>query len=323
MSNGYASKQRVMMDASTSRLFMKAIIHSEHLGRVVVYTDMDFRGGSEFSYIPRLRSAYMQFKGLTIGRDVTTFCDLDAAPTTIDFQGPNAYNFAFNEMIRYECDAVKDFSFVVAAERPSVTATYGENFSAVMQRVPDGIIYAQYKFGRDKASHLRLSGVIRDMYLHNNLSGKNTTQVGWGVQLSGHIEITRWVDLYMNGVYGKGITPYIQDLSGSPYDFAYKPEDRTKVETLPMWGFQAAAQVNIIPGTLWVAGGYSMVGLQSNDGYLSDSQYSRGQYAFANAFYNLTPNLTLAVEYLYGLRKDMNDSHNSANRLNIMAQYHF
>ena len=66
-----------------------------------------------------------------------------------------------------------------------------------------------------------------------------------------------------------------------------------------------------------------MVGLQSNDGYLSDSQYSRGQYAFANAFYNLTPNLTLAVEYLYGLRKDMNDSHNSANRLNIMAQYHF
>ena len=323
MSNGYASKQRVMMDASTSRLFMKAVVHSEHLGRVVVYTDMDFRGGAEFSYIPRLRSAYMQFKGLTIGRDVTTFCDLNAAPTTIDFPGPNAYNFAFNEMIRYECNAVKDFSFVVAAERPSVNATYGENFSAVMQRVPDGIIYAQYKFGRDKASHLRLSGVIRDMYLHNNLSGKNTTQVGWDVQLSGHIEITRWVDLYMNGVYGKGITPYIQDLSGSPYDFAYKPEDRTKIETLPMWGWQAAAQVNIIPGTFWLAAGYSMVGLESNDGYLSDNQYSRGEYLFANAFYNLTPNLTLAVEYLYGSRKDMNASSNSANRLNIMAQYHF
>lgn len=323
MSNGYASKQRVMMDASTSRLYLKAVVHSERLGRVVVYTDMDFRGGSEFSYIPRLRSAYIQFKGLTIGRDVTTFCDLDAAPTTIDFQGPNAYNFAFNELIRYECNAVKNFSFVVAAERPSVNATYGENFSAVMQRVPDGIIYAQYKFGRDKNSHLRLSGVIRDMYLHNNLSGENTTQVGWGVQLSGHIGITRWVDVYMNGVYGKGITPYIQDLSGSPYDFAYNPSDRTKIETLPMWGWQAAAQVNIIPGTFWVAGGYSMVGLEHNDGYLSDNQYCRGEYLFANAFYNLTPNLTLAVEYLYGSRKDMNASSNSANRLNIMAQYHF
>lgn len=323
MSNGYASKQRVMMDASTSRLFLKAVVNTEALGRVVVYTDMDFRGGAEFSYIPRLRSAYMQFKGLTIGRDVTTFCDLDAAPTTIDFQGPNAYNFAINEMIRYECNALKDWSFVVAAERPSVNATYGENFSAVMQRVPDGIAYVQYKFGREKGSHLRLSGVIRDMYLHDNLNGKNTTQVGWGLQLSGHIEITRWVDLYMNGVYGKGITPYIQDLSGSPYDFAYKPENRAKVETLPMWGWQAAAQVNIIPGKFWVAGGYSMVGLESNDGYLSDDQYCRGEYLFANAFYNLTPNLTFAVEYLYGSRKDMNASSNSANRLNIMAQYHF
>ena len=323
MSNGYASKQRVMMDASTSRLFLKAIVNSEALGRVVVFTDMDFRGGAAFSYIPRLRSAYMQFKGLTIGRDVTTFCDLDAAPTTIDFQGPNAYNFAFNEMVRYECDAVKDFSFVVALERPSVNATYGENFSAVMQRVPDGIAYMQYSFGRDKASHLRLSGVVRDMYLHDNLKGKNTTQVGWGVQLSGHIEITRWVDLYMNGVYGKGITPYIQDLSGSPYDFCYNPENRVEIQTLPMWGWQAAAQVNIMPRKFWVAAGYSQVDLEKHNGYLSSDQYRRGQYLFANAFYNLTPNLTLAVEYLYGSRKDMNDTMNSANRLNVMAQYHF
>ena len=323
MSNGYASKQRVMMDASTSRLFLKAIVNSEALGRVVVFTDMDFRGGAAFSYIPRLRSAYMQFKGLTIGRDVTTFCDLDAAPTTIDFQGPNAYNFAFNEMVRYECDAVKDFSFVVALERPSVNATYGENFSAVMQRVPDGIAYMQYSFGRDKASHLRLSGVVRDMYLHDNLKGKNTTQVGWGVQLSGHIEITRWVDLYMNGVYGKGITPYIQDLSGSPYDFCYNPENRAEIQTLPMWGWQAAAQVNIMPGKFWVTAGYSQVDLEKHNGYLSSDQYRRGQYLFANVFYNLTPNLTLAVEYLYGSRKDMNDTMNSANRLNVMAQYHF
>ena len=323
MSDTYASKQRVMMDASTSRLFMKAVINTERVGRIVIYTDMDFRGGAEFSYIPRLRSAYMQFKGLTIGRDVTTFCDLDAAPTTIDFQGPNAYNFGFNELIRYECNAVKNWSFVVAAERPSVNATYGENFSAIMQRVPDGIAYVQYKFGRDKSSHLRLSGVIRDMYLHDNLRGENTTQVGWGLQLSGHIDITDWVDLYMNGVYGKGITPYIQDLSGSPYDFAYNPENRSKIQTLPMWGWQAAAQVNIIPRTFWVAAGYSEVGLDKRNGFLSDSQYSRGQYVFANAFYNLTPNLTLAVEYLYGSRKDMNDSKNSANRLNVMAQYHF
>lgn len=72
----YNSKQKLMMDASTSRLFMKAITNTRALGRVVIYMDADFRGGAEGSYTPRLRSAYVSFKGLTLGRDVTTFCDL-------------------------------------------------------------------------------------------------------------------------------------------------------------------------------------------------------------------------------------------------------
>ena len=53
----YANRQRVMMDATTSRLYTKAVINSEKLGRIVAFVDMDFRGGEEFSYTPRLRSA--------------------------------------------------------------------------------------------------------------------------------------------------------------------------------------------------------------------------------------------------------------------------
>lgn len=324
MSNKYASRQRVMMDASTSRIFVKAIINSELLGRVQVYTDIDFRGGEQFSYLPRLRSAYVQFKGLTIGRDVTTFCDLNAAPTTIDFQGPNAYNFAFNEMIRYEYSFYHNhFTFGVAAEMPSVNGTYGQHYSPIYQRVPDGIAYFQYAWGENRSSHIRASGVIRDMYLHDNHSGENTTQLGWGVQLSGHIDISHWVDIYMNGVYGKGITPYIQDLAGSPYDFAYDPKNPLRMQTMPMWGWQAAAQLNILPGRVWLTGGYSEVHLEENNGYLSANEYRKGQYVFGNAFCKATANLTFALEYLHGTREDMGGSKNHANRLSIMAQYNF
>lgn len=324
MSRNYANKQRVMMDASTSRLFLKAIINSRALGQVVVYSDLDFRGGEVGSYLPRLRSAYMSLKGFTIGRDVTTFCDLNAAPTTIDFQGPNAYNFNFNEMIRYECNFMRNhFAFALAAESPIVNATYGEHLSQVYQRVPDIIGYLQYAWGENRGSHLRVSAVIRDMYLHNKVSGENTTQLGWGIQLSGHLSITRWVDIFMNGVYGKGITPYIQDLTGSPYDFAYNPENPQRAQTMPMWGWQAAAQINIIPTVLWLSAGYSEVGLEKENGYLSDNQYHRGQYIFGNVFFNATKNFTLAVEYLHGSRKDMNLEKNTANRLSIMAQYNF
>jgi hypothetical protein len=90
-----------------------------------------------------------------------------------------------------------------------------------------------------------------------------------------------------------------------------------------MWGWQAAAQVNIIPSVLWVSGGYSEVGLDKENGYLADDQYHRGQYVFGNIFYNPTKNFTLALEYLHGSRKDMSLEKNTANRLSIMAQYNF
>ena len=324
MTKGYANQQRVMMDASTSRIFLKGIINSEHLGRIVAFTDIDFRGGDAFSYLPRLRSAYVQVMGFTVGRDVTTFCDLMAAPTTIDFQGPNAYNFRFTEMIRYEHTCWdRHITFGAALEVPTVNATYGENFSAIYQRVPDGIAYLQYAWGEKRSSHVRVSGVVRDMYLHDNHLGKNTTQLGWGVQLSGHIELGKWVDIYMNGVYGRGITPYINDLMGTPYDFTYDPKDPTRLQTLPMWGWQAAAQVNIMPNKLWLAGGYSEAHLERHDGTLSDNQYSRGHYIFANAFYNVSRNFTLALEYLHGGRENANNAKGDANRLSIMAQYNF
>lgn len=161
------------------------------------------------------------------------------------------------------------------------------------------------------------------MYLHNNTTDENTTQLGWGVQLSGHISITRWVDLYMNGVYGKGITPYIQDLTGLPYDCAYNPQEPTRMQTMPMWGWQAAAQVNIIPKVMWVAAGYSMVGLEKHNGFLSDNEYRQGDYLFVNAFWKIARNFTVAAEYLHGSRENMDTQKESANRVSIMAQYNF
>ena len=319
----YNSKQKLMMDASTSRLFMKAITNTRALGRVVIYMDADFRGGAEGSYTPRLRSAYVSFKGLTLGRDVTTFCDLQAAPTTIDFQGPNAYNFNFATMIRYEVSfARRHMTFGVAAEMPNVSATYGENFKPMHQRVPDFPMYLQYAWGDDRSSHIRASGVIRNPYMHKVSKNSTTSLLGWGVQFSGTIKCCDWFRLFMNGVYGEGITPYIQDLTGSGLDFTPNPEDPSLVRMMPMWGWQAAGQINITP-RLFVSGGYSTVRVQRSHGFYSDDQYKQGQYIFGNIFYSITPRCKVAGEYLYGSRKDMSNDKGHANRVNVMLQYSF
>ncbi|MDE6861298.1 MAG: porin, partial [Alistipes sp.] len=147
--------------------------------------------------------------------------------------------------------------------------------------------------------------------------------VGWGVQFSGHVAFCSFFDIFFNGVYGEGITPYIQDLTGSPYDFIPNPEDPERIETQPMWGWQAAGRLSFIPGVFWVSGGYSNVNIEKDSGYLSPEQYKKGQYIFANLFCNVSSNCTLAVEYLRGYRKDVSDLQNTANRVSLMVQYNF
>ena len=324
IASSFASRQALGMDATTSRLYLRTIINPKHCNHpIVLYFDTDFRGGAEGSYTPRLRSGYVSIAGLTFGRDVTTFCDLNAAPTTIDFQGPNAYNFNFSTVIRYEIPFLDNHMKAgVAAELPAVSGSYGETFMPVPQRVPDFPIYLQYMWGKHRQNHIRASAVLRNMYLYNDARQTTTDLFGWGVQFSGNIHVNKMLQFFMNGVYGEGITPYIQDLTNSGLDFTPNPKDATLVQTTPMYGWQAAAQINILPN-LFVSGGYSTVRVCKKNGYYSDEEYKQGQYVFGNIFYNLTPRFILAAEYLWGSRKNMNGEKATANRVNILAKYNF
>ncbi len=224
MTSNYANGEKLMMDATTSRVFLKAITNTRALGRVVVFIDGDFRGGRENSYVPRLRSAYVSMLGFTLGRDVTTFCDLLAGPNTIDFRGPNAYNLHFATMIRYEVPfANNHMKFGFAAEMPSVSGTYGDNMVAVPARMPDFPVFLQVAWGPERRNHIRASAVFRNMYMHNIEKNYTLSKFGWGVQGSGHITIARAFELFFNGVYGEGISRYIQDLAGQGLDLTPIP----------------------------------------------------------------------------------------------------
>ena len=319
----YDTRQKISMDASTSRLFMKAIAHSGALGRVVIFIDADFRGGAPGSYTPRLRSAYVSALGFTLGRDVTTFCDLQAAPTTIDFQCPNAYNFDFATVLRYEVDFARNhMRFGLACELPRVSGTYNAIFAPIPQRMPDFPFYLLYAWGPDRSSHIRATGIVRNLYLHNLRTGRNTSLPGWGAQLSGTIRMGRPLRLFFNGVYGRGITPYILDLIGSGLDFAPAPPNPDRMRTIPMWGGQAALQADLSK-RLSVTGGYSTVRVEHENGPLPADRYRQGQYIFCNIFCTLTPLCRVAAEYLHGTRRNMDGAAGAANRVSLQVQYNF
>ncbi len=331
----YDTKQQLMMDGSTSRIYFKGMANTRALGMVEIFVDMDFRGDTGYdsegitnSYSPRLRSAYASFMGFTIGRDITTFCDTAAAPRTIDFQGPNAYGFNFATLLRYQYSCCNDrLEMAIALEQPNISGTYADesgvaNFKPIAQRVPDVPMYIEYKMGEERQHHFRVTGVLRDMYLYDAINMENTTLLGWGVKASGNLKPFNWIDFCFNGTYGEGITPYIQDLNGSGLDFTPNPVTNTAIQTMPMFAWQAAATF-YLTDRLSTAGGYSMAQVQHENGYYSSTEYKKGQYAFGNVFFDVTPRFTVACEFIYGYHKEMSCDKNSAHRASVMGQFNF
>ncbi|MFI3319560.1 MAG: DcaP family trimeric outer membrane transporter [Rikenellaceae bacterium] len=319
----FANRQAMMMDASTSRLVFHGMANTRALGTVDIHVESDFRGGTAESYTPRLRRAYVSFLGITAGRNYTTFCDTKAAPNTVDFQGPNAYCFNYATQIRYQHSFFGDkLTAAIAAEYPVVSATYGTTFAAVPQRVPDIPIYAQFNWGSDLRNHVRASGVMRNMYLQNLTLNESTSLIGWGAQLSGRMHVTDFIRFIYSGIIGSGITPYIQDLVGSGLDITPNPESVTQAQTTPMYAWQAALDFDIAE-RVNITGGYSAVTVDDKNGIYAADEYKTGQYIFGNVFYDLTPRMQLAAEFIYGSRENMDYSKNHANRVSVMMQYNF
>lgn len=315
----YATRQQFRMDASTSRLFFKATAKTKALGNVVAYMETDFRGASSNL---RIREAFISFKGFLFGQNVTTFCDLTAAPTTIDFQGPNAYTFNFNTMIRYTRDLSPSWSIGAALEMPQISAIETPSLKTIPQRLPDLPVYVQYNWGKNKGSHLRASGVFRDLYYHSMTKDDNKSAFGWGAQLSAKIKMSKRLTFFGQGVYGRGITPYIQELNNSGLDIVPDPENMNELQTIPMFGWFGSLQYNISQ-KVFCSGGYSQVSVLKENGYGTADQYRLGQYVFANAFWNVTPFCQVGIEYLYGVRKNMDSHKNHANRIQAAIQYNF
>lgn len=313
------AKNQFQMDATTSTLFLKLVGHTKTLGDFVIYTAGDFRGGGKNF---QLQNAYAQFLGFTIGYTYGTFMDGAALPPTIDFAGPNGSSFYRTTQLNYTYGGLKDWRFGIAAEMPTVDGTTNNRLTISTQRMPDFAASVQY--GWNPGSHIRLAGIVRSMTYSSLLNEKAYSTTGYGVQASTTFSITpRW-QVYGQFNYGRGIAQYLTDLSNLNVDLVPDPEKEGRMQALPMMGWYAGLQYNFSK-RVFVTSTYSASRLYSNHHYPSDQPdlYRIGQYLVANAFWNVSGNLQVGVEYLRGWRKNFESQTRHANRLNALVQYSF
>lgn len=312
------NRQRLLMDASTSRLYFKTVINTTAVGAIEAYVETDFRGAGNNL---RLREAYVSVGGFLAGKTVTTFCDLAAAPNTIDFEGPNAYTYNRNLMVRYSKTFNPHWSMAIAAEFPGLQATTGPDAEVIPQRVPDIPAYVQYAWNQGQ-SHVRVSGIVRNLNYYNKISDKITSSVGYGVSLSGVVRACSFISFTGQALYGQGITPYIADLNTAPLDLIPDPEHPGKLITPPVMSWLIGAQMNFTK-KLTMNLGYSQVHVWNRDGFFQANEYKLSQYIVSNMFYKINPAIQVGLEYLYGNRTNQNNAFQKAHRIQAMVQLNF
>lgn len=308
---------------ATSSLFFNFVALPGSKNQIGAYINFNFTGNGDNNYGFNLYYAYLKYRGLTVGYDFSLFSDMAAVPPSIDNEGPCALTAVPNGVVDYRYQINPRWSVALGAELPMVSATVGDKAYLVSQRVPDIPAYVQYSWGGGK-SWIRLSGIVRNMMYRDMVSDRNRNVTGWGVKVSGSASLAPFITAFWQGAYGKGITSYFQDLYEGGLDMT--PHGEGRLSAVKAWGAYIGLQYNISP-KVYMTTTYSQLRnyarRYAGGATAWESQYKYAQYALVNVIWNITPQLSTGVEYIYGRRVDMGGLSCHDNRLQTMLSFSF
>jgi hypothetical protein len=280
----------------------------------------------------RLRYAYGEWGSLLAGQTTSIFMDLDVFPNVIDYWGPDGMVFWRNVQIRWTPWKTEHSSFAIGIEEPSNDVDPGQirEFDPQLgedlqsdEKVPN--LVAHWKTTGDWG-HVQVAGILRDLGYDTKNTKNNKPKgsvTGWGVNLSGSINVFEKDKILLQVVYGDGIASYMND---GGMDLA--PQGRLPTETDP-----GNARAEAVPLTGIVAYydhywndkfstsfGYSTTYVDNTSLQTPDT-YKKGQYTSANLLYYPVPNVMIGGEVLWGDLEYKDGSTQDDTRVQFSVKY--
>lgn len=320
-----AQRNQFYGNANHSTIFLQLVGRNEKFGYYQMYIQTNFSGNGTTGYGLKLKQAWLKLGYVTAGLANSTFVDGAAGTPVIDDQGPSGEISNKTILVRYAPRFNDHFSAAIGVEVPKASMTVntpeGENplVEKINQRVPDIPIYVQYEWNGG-ASHVRLSGLFRDLSYRNLVKSQNAFHAGWAIQLSGIIRPVKELTLFYQGAYGAGYGAYINDLADFGYDLV--PSATPGKMTAPrLASFELGARYNFSPN-VFAAATYSQARVMKQ-GQLTSDTYRYGQYFAVSGFWDIVPDLRVGLSYIRGQRTNFDHTHGHANSLMGLLQYNF
>ncbi|MEL6316512.1 MAG: DcaP family trimeric outer membrane transporter [Pseudomonadota bacterium] len=176
----------------------------------LIETDFFGAGGNESvsnSFGMRLRHAWATLGGFGVGQFWSNFDSVEYFANTIDFAGPSGYSFGRHPQIRYTTNVSDALQLRFSIENPESILdgnTERANQGGIndpLDFTPEGIATAVYTgdgFG------VRGSALVGTLSTQG--SGDTDTDITFGFQVAGGVNLTEDLQLIGNAYYGDGIS---------------------------------------------------------------------------------------------------------------------
>jgi DcaP outer membrane protein len=278
----------------------------------------------------RLRHAWGELGCFGAGQSWSPFMDPDVFPNSIEYWGPPGMAFFRNVQVRWMPMRGENELFF-ALERPGASADQGRfadriELQSVKGHFPAPDFSAHYKRSGDWG-HLQLAGIVRYIGWVDTLQDQfdlSGHKIGWGVNLSTNVKLTKTGTIRASVVWGAGVENYMND---APVDVGIAtnlidPRRPIVGRALPLLGIVGFYDFN------WnehfsTAFGYSMIDITNSNGQEA-SAFKKGHYALANLLYYPVTNVMAGLEFQWGRRENFRDGFSVDDyRLQFSARYKF
>jgi hypothetical protein len=273
-------------------------------------------GGNERvsnSYLPRVRHAFIKYKGFTVGQTWSTFMDVGALPEAIDFIGnTDGTIFIRQALLRYTTG-----SWEFAVENPETTITpFGGGGRIVSDdnAIPDFV--ARYTHKTDWG-YIKVAGLARQL-AYNNGVDIDTTESSYGLSVSSKINVGEGNDVRVSVNSGAGLGRYsalnaanagvlnaqgkVQAIDSSAFSVAYRH----------VWNKQFRS--NFI---------YAAFSADNNAALTGQSVTAQTQSMRVNLMYQPTAKITVGGEYTFAKREIESGADGDMNRIQFSMKYAF
>lgn len=324
MSTAPGNNGKYSLTAQQSNFYINVVALPGTKNQLGAYLDVVFTGTN---YAPQLNHAYLKYRDVMAGYTFSIFSDAAAVPTTIDWQGINAFTGAKMGTVAYQprFGNNKEWGVGIGIDMPIASITNADHTMSVNQRMPDIPFYVQRSWA-DGKGWLRFSGLIRNLYYHDVTAGKNIDKIGWGIKASGKTPVYGGLSAHYQANYGKGMASYIQDLGGTGMDLMPDPDNAGELNPVPVWSgylgleyeFSKKVSSNVA---------YGHVRTYAPDYSDSPTDWGKGykyaQYVVGNVFWNINSIVQAGAEYLYGRRVNYDGRQAHDNRFELLLQVSF